>query len=105
MGKLIGGIMPELNQYEFSIEIDEYIFERFVQNKVRDEYKDFLTYKKKYPNTKCNFILRDKSETTNMEDKIYLWDISERNSLGETINEDMLEKFHGKFQATKWWKM
>ena len=36
--------MSKLNQYEFSIEIDEYIFERFVQNKVRDEYKDFKTY-------------------------------------------------------------
>ena len=78
--------MSKLNQYEFSIEIDENIFERFVQNKVRDEYKDFKTYKKEYPNTKCNFILRDKSETTNREEKIYLWDVSERNSLGENIN-------------------
>ena len=78
--------MSKLNQYEFSIEIDEYIFERFVQNKVRDEYKDFKTYKKEYPNTKCNFILSDKSETTNREEKIYLWDVSERNSLGENIN-------------------
>jgi 5-methylcytosine-specific restriction endonuclease McrA len=78
--------MSKLNQYEFSIEIDEYVFDRFVKNKVRDEYKDFKTYKKEYPNTKCNFILRDKSETTNQEEKIYLWDISERNSLGENIN-------------------
>jgi len=77
--------MSKLNQYEFSIEIDEYIFERFVQNKVRDEYKDFKTYKKEYPNTKCNFIMRDKSETTNQEDKIYLWDISERKPLKENI--------------------
>ena len=86
MGKLIGGIMPELNQYEFSIEIDEYIFERFVQNKVRDEYKDYKVYKKNYPNTKCNFIMRDKSEDTNREEKIYLWDISERPAMGEAIN-------------------
>ena len=49
--------MSKLNQYEFSIEIDEYIFERFVQNKVRDEYKDYKVYKKNYPNTKCNFII------------------------------------------------
>tara|TARA_R100000388_G_scaffold15471_1_gene12344 strand:- start:50 stop:295 length:246 start_codon:yes stop_codon:yes gene_type:complete len=78
--------MSKLNQYEFSIEIDEYIFERFVQNKVRDEYKDFKTYKKEYPNTKCNFIMRDKSEDTNREEKIYLWDISERPAMGKAIN-------------------
>ena len=65
MGKLIGGIMPELNQYEFSIEIDEYVFDRFVKNKVSNFLKDYKTYKENYPNTKCNFILRDKSETTN----------------------------------------
>ena len=96
MGKPIGGIMPKLNQYEFSIEIDEYIFERFVQNKVRDEYKDYKVYKKNYPNTKCNFILRDKSQDTisfhsnyfwrNREEKIYLWDISERPAMGRAIN-------------------
>ena len=86
MGKLIGGIMTKLNQYEFSIEIDEYIFERFVQNKVRNEYKDYKVYKKNYPNTKCNFILRDKSETTNQEEKIYLWDISDRTAIGKSIN-------------------
>ena len=78
--------MSKLNQYEFSIEIDEYIFERFVQNKVRDEYKDFVTYKKEYPDTKCNFILIDKSEDTNREEKICLWDISERPAMGEAIN-------------------
>ena len=44
--------MTKLNQYEFSIEIDEYIFERFVQNKVRDEYKDYKVYKKNYPISK-----------------------------------------------------
>ena len=78
--------MSKLNQYEFSIEVDEYIFERFVKNKVNFAYKKFEDYKKVYPDTKCNFILRDKSETTNNEDKIYLWDVSERNSLGENIN-------------------
>ena len=64
--------MTKLNQYEFSIEIDEYIFERFVQNKVRDEYKDYKVYKKNYQNTKCNFIMRDKSDDTKKEEKIYL---------------------------------
>ena len=78
--------MPELNQYEFSIEIDEYVFDRFVKNKVSNFLKDYKTYKENYPNTKCNFILRDKSETTNQEEKIYLWDISERPAMGEAIN-------------------
>ena len=76
----------QLNQYEFSIEIDEYIFNRFVKNKVSVFLKDYKTYKENYPNTKCNFILRDESETTNREHKIYLWDISERKSLGEKLN-------------------
>jgi len=85
--------MSKLNQYEFSIKIDEYIFDRFVKNKVRNEYKNYKVYKKKYPNTKCNFIIRDKSKTTNREEKIYLWDVSERNSLGETINKNMLNRY------------
>ena len=78
--------MPELNQYEFSIEVDEYIFERFVKDKVNFAYKKFEDYKKVFPDTRCNFILRDKSETTNQEDKIYLCDISERPAMGEAIN-------------------
>ena len=78
--------MSELNQYEFSIEIDEYIFERFVKNKVSNFLKDYKTYKENYPNTKCNFIMRDKSEDTNREEKIYLWDISERPAMGKAIN-------------------
>ena len=78
--------MQKLNQYEFSIEIDEYIFERFVKNKVSNFLKDYKTYKENYPNTKCNFIMRDKSEDTNREEKIYLWDISERPAMGEAIN-------------------
>ena len=41
MGKPIGGIMTKLNQYEFSIEVDEYIFERFVKDKVNFAYKKF----------------------------------------------------------------
>ena len=84
--------MKKLNQYEFSIEIDEYIFERFVKNKVRDEYQDFKTYKKTFPNCKCNFILRDKSETTNREDKICLWDVSEREPLGASIHNNYNEE-------------
>jgi hypothetical protein len=78
--------MTKLNQYEFSIEIDEYIFDRFVKNKVNFAYQKFEDYKKVFPDTKCNFILRDKSETSNNEQKIYLWDISERPSMGEAIN-------------------
>ena len=86
MGKPIGGIMPALNQYEFSIQVDEYIFERFVKDKVNFAYKKFQDYKKVFPDTRCNFILRDKSETSNNEDKIYLWDISERPAMGKAIN-------------------
>jgi len=78
--------MTKLNQYEFSIEIDEYIFDRFVKNKVNFAYQKFEDYKKVFPDTKCNFILRDKSETSNNEHKIYLWDISERPAMGEAIN-------------------
>ena len=78
--------MSKLNQYEFSIEIDEYVFNRFVKNKVSNFLKDYKTYKENYPNTKCNFIMRDKSEDTNREEKIYLWDISERPAMGEAIN-------------------
>ena len=37
--------------------------------------------------------MRDKSKTTNREEKIYLWDVSERNSLGETINKNMLNHY------------
>ena len=78
--------MTKLNQYEFSIEIDEYVFDRFVKNKVSNFLKDYKTYKENYPNTKCNFIMRDKSEDTNREEKIYLWDISERPAMGKAIN-------------------
>ena len=78
--------MPELNQYEFSIEVDEYIFERFVKDKVNFAYKKFEDYKKVFPDTRCNFILRDKSETTNQEDKIYFGESSERPAMGAAIN-------------------
>ena len=74
--------MKKLKQYEFSLDIDEYVFNRFVKNKVRKPYDNFKTYKKKYPNCKCNFILRDKKEDDKMEQKIYLWDISEREPFG-----------------------
>ena len=67
-------------QYEFSIEIDDYIFNRFVKNKVNKSLQDFETFKKKYPNNKCNFILRGNKE------EVYLWDISDRVALKEKIN-------------------
>ena len=73
-------------QYEFSIEIDKYIFERFVKDKLRKPFQNYKKYKRKFPNCKCNFILRDKKETNKQrEDKIYLWDISERKPLKENI--------------------
>jgi len=77
--------MSKLKQYEFSIEIDEYIFNRFVKNKLRKPYQNYKKYKKEFPNCKCNFILRDKKEDKNQESKIYLWDVSERETLKETI--------------------
>tara|TARA_R110002126_G_scaffold280178_1_gene427424 strand:+ start:53 stop:331 length:279 start_codon:yes stop_codon:yes gene_type:complete len=80
--------MSKINQYEFSIEIDEYIFNRFVKDKVRKPYNNYEDYKDTYPNCVCNFILRDKKET-NLQDehKIYLWDISDRKPLKEKINQ------------------
>ena len=80
--------MSKLKQYEFSIPIDEYIFNRFVKDKVREPYKYYEDYKDTFPHTVCNFILRDKSETKNREHKIYLWDISERKPLKEKINKE-----------------
>tara|TARA_R100000808_G_C2014993_1_gene65849 strand:- start:45 stop:278 length:234 start_codon:yes stop_codon:yes gene_type:complete len=77
--------MTNLKQYEFSIEIDEYIFNRFVKDKVREPYNHYEDYKDSFPKNVCNFILRDKKETKNGEDKIYLWDISERKPLKEKI--------------------
>jgi len=65
-----------MKQYEFSIKIDEYIFNRFVKNKTT--IQNFKTYRKKYPKVKCNFILRNNNA-------IYLWDISERIALKEKI--------------------
>ena len=77
----------KLKQYEFSIEIDKYIFNRFVKNNVRKPYNNFKSHKKAFPNSVCNFILRDKKENpTFHESKICLWDISERKPLGEKIN-------------------
>ena len=67
-------------QYEFSIEIDDYIFNRFVKNKIDKSLQDFQIYKNKFPNVKCNFILRGNKE------EVYLWDISERVALKEKIN-------------------
>ena len=69
-------------QYEFSIEIDDYIFNRFVKNKIDKSLQDFQIYKNKFPNVKCNFILRGNKE------EVYLWDISERVSLKEKINNE-----------------
>ena len=42
--------MSKLKQYEFSIEIDEYIFNRFVKNKLRKPIKIIK-------NTKRNFLI------------------------------------------------
>jgi len=67
-------------QYEFSIEIDDYIFNRFVKNKIDKSLQDFQIYKNKFPSVKCNFILRGDKE------EVYLWDISERVALREKIN-------------------
>ena len=50
--------MTKINQYEFSIEIDEYIFNRFVKDNVRKPYNNYEDYKDTFPNCKCNFILR-----------------------------------------------
>ena len=80
--------MNKLKQYEFSIPIDEYIFNRFVKNKVKEQYKYYEDYKDSFPHTKCNFILRDQSEDNNNESKIYLWDISERKPLKQNINKE-----------------
>ena len=77
--------MSKLKQYEFSIEIDKYIFNRFVKDKTKHPYNNYEIHKKEFPNVVCNFILRDKSETKNREHKIYLWDISERKPLKEKI--------------------
>ena len=77
--------MTNLKQYEFSIEIDEYIFNRFVKDKVREPYNHYENFKDSFPKSVCNFILRDKKETKNGEDKIYLWNVSERKPLKEKI--------------------
>ena len=67
-------------QYEFSIKIDKYIFNRFVKDKGSiNEYKE---YKKQFPKGVCNFILRGEDKR---EPQIYLWDISERKPLRERI--------------------
>lgn len=81
--------MNKLKQYEFSIPIDEYIFNRFVKNKTREPYNDFKTHQKHFPNVVCYFILRDQSEDNNNESKIYLWDISERKPLKQNINKEI----------------
>jgi hypothetical protein len=65
-------------QHEIYVPIDAYIFNRFVKDKVRDEFKTFKRYKKAFPNCTCNFILRNKKEDVGSENKICLWDISER---------------------------
>jgi|TARA_R100001463_G_scaffold131601_1_gene191743 hypothetical protein len=67
-------------QYEFSIKIDEYIFNRFVKDKCT--IKEYKEYKKEHPKCVCNFILRGDDKK---EPQIYLWDISERKPLKERI--------------------
>ena len=63
------------NQYEIAVDIDEYIFNRYVKNKVREEYKDFTFYKVMNPKTKCYFILRNVDEDEDRHSKIYLWNV------------------------------
>jgi len=63
------------NQYEIAVDIDKYIFDRYVKNKVREEYKDFTFYKVMNPKTKCYFILRNKDEDEDRHSKIYLWSV------------------------------
>jgi|TARA_R110000851_G_scaffold216929_1_gene369843 hypothetical protein len=63
------------NQYEIAVDIDEYIFNRYVKNKVREEYKDFTFYKVMNPKTKCYFILRNEDEDIDDHSKIYLWNV------------------------------
>jgi len=63
------------NQYEIAVDIDEYIFNRYVKNKVREEYKDFTFYKVMNPKLKCYFILRNENEDEDRHSKIYLYDV------------------------------
>ena len=63
------------NQYEIAVDIDEYIFNRYVKNKVREEYKDFTFYKVMNPKTKCYFILRNEDEDIDDHSKIYIWNV------------------------------
>ena len=63
------------NQYEIAVDIDKYIFDRYVKNKVREEYKDFTFYKVMNPKTKCYFILRNEDEDEDRHSKIYLWSV------------------------------
>jgi len=64
-----------LNQYEIAIDIDEYIFNRYVKNKVREEYQDFTFYKVMNPKTKCYFIIRSEEQDEDRHSKIYLWSV------------------------------
>jgi hypothetical protein len=63
------------NQYEIAVDIDEYIFNRYVKNKVREEYQDFTFYKVMNPKTKCYFILRNEDQDIDDHSKIYLWSV------------------------------
>ena len=73
-------------QYEFSIKIDEYIFNRFVKPLGgKDNKETFKEFKKNNTKSVCNFILRGKNTE---EPKIYLWDVSERKPLGQDIDKN-----------------
>jgi len=63
------------NQYEIAVDIDEYIFDRYVKNKVREEYQDFTFYKVMNPKTKCYFIIRSEEQDEDRHSKIYLWSV------------------------------
>ena len=63
------------NQYHVSLEIDEYIFDRYVANKSRYKFK---TYKDKFPEVKCHFILRNKTEDTPEGSILTLYRVEEK---------------------------
>jgi hypothetical protein len=65
----------ESNQYEISVNIDNYIFNRFVKDKVRKEFQTFKSYKSKFPDVKCYFILRNEEQDIDRHNKIFMWSV------------------------------
>lgn len=66
------------NQYHISLEIDEYMFDRYVADKVRGEFTNYKTYKDKFPEVKCHFILRNKTEDTSDGSILRLYCVEEK---------------------------